>query len=669
MSVNTEDPTTPADADSPPPAVPPTGDDSADGPRGRRTLTGLVIAVVVLLVLGVGGFWATYAKADLPPFPALAQTTRIEYADGTTFATFGTQNRQVVKLSQVPPYVQNEVVAIEDPEFWDEDGSVVGATARTIWSLVTGHTKASSSITEQYIVNSINLGAGRRGRAKVPVIAQKLSVRMSKQQILQAYLNTMYFGRSAWGIEAAAKGYFNKDISKVTPAEGAVLAGLISSPTKYDPHNDPAGAKSRWNAVLNATASKGFMTSADRIRQVYPAATLTAGAPDLEAWRTGSTGVLGYRIEQELLKIGFTEQDIHTGGLVVKTSIRSAAQAAAVEDSTAKVNAKVQDPRMGTATVSINPATGAVEAYYGGEAGYGNLDLAASAAPHPAGSSFMPYALATALAKGYSFNSLWNGTSGQIFPDRATPLKNDNGDNSCGTRCSLTAATAKSLNTVYWSLTSSVGYKSVAKTAQAAGIQNLDGLPVSTQLQKSAVNDGIGLGQYSISVLDQAAGYATMANYGTYHQPYFVSQVSTTDGSLAYDHNTHAPQPVQAWSKDVGRDLTYVLEQVYNANRGVSLGRQGALKPGTAQYQNAAENSDAWLAGYVPQLATATWVGSKDSKNFPLRDKTNKNTRVSGTGIPGQIWTQYMRAALRNTQVESFLTPLRAGTLKGNAPN
>ena len=650
---------------------PPTGaPPGAKKAKRKKILIGIGIGTVVCLLLGLGGGGVAYAATDLPDFPNVSQTTQIQYADGGTFATFATENRVEVDLSKVPKYVQNEVVSAEDQEFWDNGGVSIRGTGRAIWGLVTGNDSAGggSTITQQYVRNALNLTRGRSYTRKVKeiILAQKLGNSMTKDKILQGYLNTIYFGRSAWGIQSAAKAYFGKNVDQLTPAEGAVLAAVIKDPTNFDPKNKLDSAKGRWTYVMDSMVKKGFMTAADRAKQVYPESNtvlMKDTAKGTGAWRSGSTGVLGYRVEQELLTLGFSEQDINTGGLIVKTTVSSKAQADAARISRGYMVG--QDKRMATAMASIDPNTGAVKAYYGGEGGYGNLDLASSTSPHPAGSSFKPYVLAAGVTDGYSIDSLWDGTSGQTFPDRKTPLKNSDGE-SCGPSCSLTKATVLSLNTVYWALADAVGVNKVAKTAQAAGITHLSNLTVDDAMKKG-LNAGIGLGQYSISVFDQASGYATLAANGTYHQPYFISEVIDPDGkTVLWNHADHVAPEVQAWSKDVGRDVSYVLEQVYDSNAKNKIGRQGAIKTGTQQYQDTTENSHAWMCGFTPQLATAVWVGSS-SKDFALRDQVNGDIHVYGNGIPGSIWRDFMVAALKKQKVVDFESPLHAGDRTGNA--
>lgn len=648
-------------------------------PRGKRRLTrkkvfagiGIVTAVGVLLGLVGGG--VAWASTDLPDIPQVSSTTRFTYSDGkTTFATFAAENRVEVKLDQVPKHVQDAVIAVEDPDFRDNSGVSFRGTARAVWGLVSGNSDAGggSTITQQYIRNALNLTRGRSYTRKVKeiILARKLSDSMSKEDILIGYLNTIYFGRGAWGIQSASKAYFNKDVKNLSIAEGAVLAAVIKDPTNFDPSIKLSSAQGRWTYVLDQMQKKSFLTQAQRAAQVYPTKTIMKEATRTGAWRSGSTGVLGYRVEQELAKLGFDEQALNTGGLTVKTTISAKAQRAAKAASTKYVNSKVQDKQMATAMASIDPQSGAVRAYYGGERGYRNLDLASTAASHPAGSSFKPYVLAKGIEDGYSIDSKWDGTSGQTFSDRSTPLQNSDGDNSCGRQCSLTTATVKSLNTVYWALTLEVGAKKVAALAEKAGIRTLDEVPIAKKAAEG-INSGIGIGQYSVSVLDQAAGYATFANYGVYRQPYFVEQIIDADGTVVWDHNSHVAPETQAFSRDVGRDVSYVLQQVYNSGRKqITDGREGAVKTGTQQLRDTDENAHAWMCGYTPQMATAVWVGS-GGKDIALRDKANGNIHVYGSGIPGSIWRDYMSATMKGVDEVDFESPARYGQKDGNAPS
>ena len=635
--------------------------------RRKKILIGVGLTTAVCMLLGLVGGGVAYASVDLPPIPKVSGTTQILYSDNRQIATFSADNRIEVSLDKVPKWVQQAVTSVEDPDFQENSGVSLRGTARAVWGLVKGDEGAGggSTITQQYIRNVFQLTKERSYSRKVKeiILARKLSDSMSKDDILAGYLNTIYFGRLASGIQSASQAYFGKSVDKLSVEEGAVLAAVIKDPTNFDPSVKPESAKGRWGYVLDQMVKKGYIDQPTRSAMTYP--NVLKKPIRSGAWRSGASGILGQKIESELKKIGFDEEDINTGGLIVQTTISRKAQEAAVKASKAAMKGQSKD--MATATVSIDPKSGAVRAYYGGDRGYGNLDLASSAAPHPAGSSFKPYVLAKGVEKGYGIDSKWDGTSGQTFEDRAEPLTNSGNDNSCGKQCSLTSATVKSLNTVYWALTLKVGATEVAKLAQKAGIKTLDGKKVDEVIADRALNSGIGIGQFSVSVLDQAAGYATFANYGTYHEPYFITKVFDSDGkTVLWDHANNTAQPVQAFSKSVGRDVSYVMQQVYNEGS-KKIGRDAAIKTGTQQYRNTDSNAHAWMCGYTPQLATAVWVGSGTDKDIKLVDN-NTGKIVYGSGLPGSIWRDYMSATLKDTDEEKFEEPLHEGNLEGNAP-
>ncbi|TQS39657.1 transglycosylase domain-containing protein [Cryptosporangium phraense] len=605
------------DAPAPPPG-PGDGTGAPEAPRRRRGLIGLVIVVVTLLVVGAGGSWAVYARTDLPAIPSLSETARIQYSDGRTFATFATEDRTSVPLGSVPKAVQDAVVAAQDPDFRD-GGSTLGALARAAGTLVTGPDD-HPSIAEQYVRTVLFYGRGRLDRARSVIAAQKLRNSLTTDEILKAYLNTMYFGRGAWGVQAASQAYFHVDVPKLTVAQGAVLAALLDDPTHGDPVNDEATAKRRWNSVLDAMVKKDFLSSADRKALVYPVVNVRPAPTG--SWRAGATGVLGNRIERELEStVGLTAQQINTGGYIVRTTIDPTFQSAL--ESSVRAALKGHRELEGSAVV-IDPSTGAVRAYYGGDRGYGNLDLASSQAPRPAGPSFEPLVVAAAVSAGYRADS-------------------------------LAAAVRQSSASVFSKLTTTVGPSRVATVARAAGIRQLDGRPVD----QAKVDPAIGLGRYSVSTIDQASAYATVANYGGYHEPYFVASVLDPAGRVVWDHESHSPAPGTAWPKDVGRDVSSVLQQEYQADPAVRIDRPAAVKTGGQHYGG---TSDSWLGGYTPQLAAAIWVGTTDTKPVPPAERSAGRIDVRGAGVPGVIWRAFMPKALRGAPVERFLPAAGVGT-------
>ncbi|MFI5952740.1 transglycosylase domain-containing protein [Cryptosporangium sp. NPDC051539] len=603
-----------------PPERPGDGAGEPQRPRRRRGLIGLAIVVVAGLVAGLGGSWAAYARTDLPRIPEPGQTTRVQYSDGSTFATFAVENRTPVPLRSVPQAVRNAVLAAQDPDFYD-DGTALGALVRAAGELASGPGD-HASITEQYVREAPPYGDGRTGRARSVIAAHKLRHAWGADRVLKAYLNTTYFGRGAWGVQAASQAYFHVDVTKLGVAQGAVLAALISDPTHADPAKDEAGAKRAWNSVLDAMRKHGYLSGADRSGMAYPVT--KERATPAGAWRTGSTGVLGSRIEQELTKIGLSEQDINTGGYVVHTTINPALQTAL---RTATRQALTGAPELESSAVAIDPSTGAVRAYYGGDRGYGNADLASSGAPHPAGPSFEPFVVAAAVTDGYRTDS-------------------------------MDAAVRQSSATVFSRLAAAVGPQRVAVTAQKAGFRTLDGRPL-TPAATNGFDATIGLGRFSVTTVDQASAYATIAAYGVHREPYFVDTVTAPDGSVVWDHRSHPDAGDTPWTKDVGRDVSSVLQKAYQADPAVRIDRPAAVKAGGRRDGG---TSDAWLGGYTPQLATAIWVGSADRTGVPPAERAAGGIDVRGAGVPGTIWRRFMPAALRGTPVQQFLPPTHAGT-------
>jgi len=439
-----------------------------------------------------------------------------------------------------------------------------------------------------------------------------------------------------------------------------VLAALTLDPDGADPAEHRDRASERWNGVLDAMVGKGYLDRSARSRMTYPA--VLAKAPRADAWQQGANGVLGHRIEQELQALGFTEQDVRTGGLQVRTTISRAAQDALVKAARAALRS-AHDPDLASAAVSIDPKTGAVRAYYGGEQGYGRPDLAAAASGHPPAATFQPFVLAAAVDAGYGIDSLWDGTSGQVFENRADPLDNAGGDSSCGRRCSLTAATVKSVATVQWAVTTRLGPAAVVRRAQKAGLRTLDGARLDDETIR-ALGADVSLGRHAVSVLDQATAYATLAADGTRHAPYFVTQVADADGTILWEHASNTSGPERAWAASTGRNVSYVLQQSYAADAALDIGRPAAAKSGAQRY---GDSSDAWTAGYTPDLATVVWVGAGDAARIPAGAKNNGTLDVRGSRLPGAIWRDYMRAALNGRPVTAFAPPDHEGKKAGNA--
>jgi len=608
-------------------------------------------SVLLLLVLT---FVVVYLRTDIPTPSAgsQAQSTVIRYAGGEELARIGT-NRQLVGLPDVSDAAQKAVLAAEDRRFYSEPGISPRGIARALLTNIRGGggvQQGGSTITQQYAKNAFLTSQRTYARkVKEVFIALKMTRERSKEQILADYLNTIYFGRGAYGIQAASRAYFGSEASAatLTPAQAAVLASSIRSPSGYDPAKHPEAAQQRWAYVLDGMVSQGWLSAADRTAATYPK-TVAPGAGTVGADLSGPAGHVVDAVQEELARRGFTEAAVNAGGLTVTTTLDQKAQAAAVAAVRAVDKGDRSDTALQGALVSVVPGDGAVRAYYGGANGSG-LDYAGGIAPggavvHQPGSSMKPYVLVTALQKGISLSSTYDGSSPQTISGQLVR----NAGNEQGGRTDLVTATADSINTVFFRLAVDVGPAKVAATAHAAGIP--DDVKLANP-QTGAVEGGIALGQYEVHVTDQAVGYATFAAQGVETAPYLVSKV-LRGTRMEYTAN---PQTRRAFAADVSADATYAMQQVVLSGTGTRArlagGRPSAGKTGTTDNSN-----NVWFCGFTPQLSTAVWFGYGD----PRRSVPGVNGRdSSGGAISAPVWKAYMDAALQG-QPEQPL-PRRAG--------
>jgi membrane peptidoglycan carboxypeptidase len=462
------------------------------------------------------------------------------------------------------------------------------------------------------------------------VIAAKINQEESKDQILENYLNTIYFGRGAYGIQAASQAYFGRDVNTLSPAEGAMLAGLIQSPSKWDPAVDLQGSTQRWNYVLDGMVDQKWLSPADRRAAVFPNAlppsARKTGIPD------NDRGHIVAAVKNELASYGITEQQVNQEGLKVETTVDPKLQQQAADAATKTLDG--QPANLRTALVSEDPRTGAVLAYYGGTDGSG-FDYAQT--ERQPGSSFKPFVLLAGLERNppIGLGTQFDGGTPQTIA--GTKVENSDGE-SCP-NCDLKTAMTLSINTVFYQLGIQVGPQKVADAAHQAGI--------SAPLDKPT--GGIAIGDKEVKPGDMASAYATFAADGVYHRPHIVTRVTTSDGRILYDGGVTAPE--QRMSQQLARNVTEsMLDVASHSQIPLAGGRPVASKTGTVQSSVKGQNNDAWTVGYTPQLSTAVWVGTDD--NSPI--KTKQGAPIYGRGVPGQFWQRYMNQALRNEPAQQF---------------
>jgi membrane peptidoglycan carboxypeptidase len=604
----------------------------------------LALAGVGFLAL-VALIGVAYAATSIPRPNDLisAQTTIIYYADGKTeIGRFGEQNRIIVPLDQVPDHVQKAVLAAEDRSFYENRGISPTGIVRAFWNnLSGGSTQGGSTITQQYAKNAY-LSQERTYTRKIKefFIAVKLARRDDKNKILQDYLNTIYFGHGAYGIQTAAQTYFGKDAKDLTVAEGAVLASVIRSPAAYDPVNHADRLTGRFNYVLDGMVAKGWLSQGERAGMQLPK--LAA----VKKPKGGANYYLMDTVRRELKAHGFSDQDIDLGGLRVTTTFDRRAQRAAVRAvQQERPTENARNVHIGLS--AVQPGTGAVIAMYGG-ATAGGLNEVTQARVQP-GSSFKPFALAGALRDGISLKSRFQGTSPLKLPGTTKEVNNEF-DRSYGPTVDLVKATADSINTAFVDLTLHMGPSKVVDAAVAAGI------PADTPgLEANAVNT---LGTASVRNIDMANAYGTFASGGKAAHWYTVQKVKGANGGTRYQAN---PKTTRAFAKDVVSDVSYALQQVVKQGSGTeaqNLGRPAAGKTGTAALRPNTTTS-AWFVGYTPQLVAA--VDFYKGTGKADLDGVGGLSTFFGGEYPARIWTAFMTAAMQNEPVENFPPPAYVG--------
>ncbi|WP_369829268.1 transglycosylase domain-containing protein [Mycobacterium sp. E1319] len=631
---------------------------------------GAYLCAAVLVLLPIVTFGMAYFIVDIPK-PGDLRTNQVS----TIFASDGSEiakiippegNRVDVNLNQVPVPVRQAVIAAEDRNFYSNPGFDFSGFARAVDNNLfgSGDLQGGSTITQQYVKNAL-VGSAQHGlsglmrKAKELVIATKMSGEWSKDQVLQSYLNIIYFGRGAYGVSAAAKAYFDKPVEQLTVAEGALLAALIRRPSTLDPAVDPKGAVARWNWVLDGMVETKALSPSERAAQVFPQ-TVAPDQARAQNQTTGPNGLIERQVTKELMELfNIDEQTLNTQGLQVTTTIDPKAQQAAEKAVSKYLDG--QDPDMRAAVVSIDPHNGAIRAYYGGADANG-FDFAQAGLQ--TGSSFKVFCLVAALEQGIGLG--YQVDSSPLTVD-GIKITNVDGEN-CGT-CNIAQALKQSLNTSYYRLMLKLkgGPQAVADAAHQAGVAtSFPGVDhtLSEDGKGGPPNNGVVLGQYQTRVLDMASAYATLADSGDYHRPHLVQKVVNSEGQVLFDAGNADNKTDQRIPKAVADNVTAAMEPIASYSRGHALagGRKSAAKTGTTQFGDTTSNKDAWMVGYTPSLSTAVWVGTVKGDQ-PL--VTASGGPVYGSGLPSDIWKATMDGALKGTPNESFPKPTEIGGYAG----
>nr|WP_245746395.1 transglycosylase domain-containing protein [Nocardia altamirensis] len=631
-----------------------------------RRVCYLLLALAIMVPSAI--FAVAYTTASVPQPSALKTNlvATILESDGKTVLNKVAPpqgERTDVSIDQIPAHVRNAVIAIEDRTFYTNPGFSLSGFARALRDNLLDRDDAGggSTITQQYVKNANADNEHSLDRKwRELVVAAKMARQWSKDDILTAYLNIIYFGRGATGINAAARAYYDKKVQDLTPAEGAMLAALPREPSNLDPEKNRKGAEGRWNDVLDAMVDTGALPKADRAKMQFPQVVSAAQTGDDNADQ-GPNGLIKRQVLAELADAGITEKQLNAQGLQITTTIDHKTQQAAID--AVQKNMQGERPETRSAVVSVDPKTGAVKAYYGGDNGRG-WDFAGN--PLQTGSTFKVFGLAVNLELGIPLSKEYD-SSDLTVPGVKGKITNAEG-HGCGT-CTIAEALKLSLNTSFYRMEmdmGSSGANKIAAMAYKAGIPDtIPGLGKTlVEPDGSPPNNGIVLGQYSLRVRDMASAYATFAASGVYRKPHLVQKVVTAEGRVLLDNGSVAGE--QRISKAVADNVVAAMEPIAasSRNHGLAGDRKSAAKTGTTQLGDTGQNKDVWMVGFTPSLSTAVWVGTPDGT--PL--KTSAGNVMWGSGLPSDIWKDTMDAALQGTPKEEFPKPASIGGQPGGVP-
>ncbi len=674
---------------APPPGAPPGRKRLIDYPRSQKTglrrwvpsfkqIAGMFVIGLGLVVGGLGYAYAAVSIPSVNPSTQL-QNNVFYWADGSQMASVGQVNRQNVTLADVPRDVQWDFLAAENASFYTDPGVDPQGILRAVYHMAQGgEVQSGSTITQQFVKNAyLDQEQTVTRKFKEIMISLKIGQVLSKQDILQGYLNSCYFGRGANGIEAAAEAYYGVHVGQLNVSQGAFLTATVNEPSvMMNADSDPqakATAEARWKYVLDRMVQIKQLSAADEAKY------LQQGFPTPKPMTTGGGmgGQIGYLVQtaEDYVKTHssphITDQQLGQGGYQIYTTFDKK-KVQALSDSVAKMSKQHLNPQARSAdrnvqvgAASVDPTSGAIVALYGG-AGWdkGHYANNANTVGVPVGSTFKPFDLAAGIDHGAMLTpgqpsqpitpeSKFNGDDGIVIKDQnGNPISDANDPtgvlhqhNDVPTKygfITLRKAMEQSVNTPYVQLGEDVGYSNVENEAINAGL-------LRSSLQYNTA--GFFIGTSTPSAIRMADAYGTFADNGLHHEPYSVSKVIAKGGELpGFDK----PTATQAMPSTTANAVTDVLQDVVKFGTGTNaqaLGRPVAGKTGTTD-----DYKSAWFIGYTPQLVTSVTMFKEDPKNPALQSMAGVGgfSKVFGADMPTQVWTGYMQQALAGSPVMTF---------------
>ena len=638
------------------------------GPWWLATIRWGALLGALAVLFGAATFFILYQTISIPTANAAfkTQTTKVYYSDGKhELGTFATQDRESISIDKIPASMQAAAIAAEDRSFYSNRGIDIKGIIRAARNNATsGEIQGGgSTITQQYVkILYLTQEQSYKRKVREAILSIKIHNQLSKKEILEGYLNTIYFGNGAYGVEVASQTYFNKPASKLDYAESALLATIINSPTFYDPYAEGAADRigPRFRYVLEGMAKDGAITAdqaakySDRLPKIEPKRQVNSFS--------GTKGYLLQLVQDQMQgELGFSDQDVKGAGLRIVTTFDYERQKDAVK--AIETHRPSGQGQLNQALVSIKPGSGAVQAMYGGRDYLKDTRNWALSGTQP-GSTFKVFSVMAALENGYSLKTKLNGSSPlRIDGKIVTENQGDSGGQSFGS-VPLEFATQKSVNTAFVDLMDQMkdGPDKTLDAAEQAGIP----ASILDKIRESSPPLVTPLGYFPVAPVDMANAYATIAADGKRADWYVIESVKDANGKTVEKHKVKTEQAIP---KDVAADTIAAMRKVVNSGSAgtgynartvcPTAGKTGTATAGPADDQHV---SSSWFAGYTPKLATAVMYNRGKLGNADLEGYM---VPFFGGQIPAKTFNTYMNAALAGSECGTFPPPANIKGTKG----
>ncbi|MBU1027249.1 MAG: PBP1A family penicillin-binding protein [Candidatus Margulisbacteria bacterium] len=609
--------------------------------KRKLPIAKVILFALFIMIAGAAGVFLQILS-QLPDIETIesylpSETTLILSSDGKTLARLHREeNRQVVSLSQISPYMQRAVISTEDPSFYRHHGfDLYGIFRATVKNLAYGRVVEGGSTITQQLARNLFLNRRKTMIRKLAeiLIAMQIERKYTKEEILELYLNQIYLGHNAYGIESAARLYFNKTAAELDLAESAMLAGLIRGPELYSPYRNFKGAKLRQIFVLNKLLEHKLVDERDA--KIAAIKTLDFSPKNLKRFGETAPYFISY-ILGELIK-EYGEETVYHSGLRVYTTLDTKMQAAAEAVITKFVSEEGERYKFSQAAlVSLDPRTGYIKAMVGGVDFYESKFNRATQAKRQPGSSFKPFVYTAAMEQGISPGEiiLDSPTTFEVFPNEWNPEGTwtpNNFDKKFHGAVTLRHALEKSLNIPAIKILERVGIHQAIATAKKMGIT-------------SHIEPGLAipLGVSDVTLLEMTSAYGVFANSGIRVEPTAITKILNRDGVILYKHNIKEKRVLDT---NIAAVMVDMMKGVLTRGTGVRgrISRPAAAKTGTTE-----EFRDAWFMGFVPQLVTGIWVGNDDNTSMD---------GIAEVGVCPRIWKEYNKIVLADEPIINFPRP------------